>query len=101
LGWWLLREDASPTMVAASVEPAPRTDTGELTAMLARADAAFSAGKFVAADGSSAAEMYREATRLDATSTAAADGFERAIEQALAGAEQALLDGQLDAARAT
>lgn len=101
LGWWLLREDASSTMVAASVEPAPRTDAGELTAMLARADVAFSAGKFVAADGSSAAEMYREATRLDATSTAATDGFERAIEQALAGAEQALLDGQLDAARAT
>src|SRR5690606_12841493 len=71
----------------------------ELTALLERAQRAFEAGAFVAADGSSAAELYREASRRDAGNAAALDGFERAIEQALTGAEQALLAGRIEQAR--
>jgi protein TonB len=73
----------------------------ELTALLERADRAFAAGSYIAADGSSAAELYREASRLDAGNEAAKDGFERSIEGALTGAEKALLDGKLDQARVT
>ncbi|HUG72418.1 MAG TPA: energy transducer TonB [Steroidobacteraceae bacterium] len=99
--WLLLREDdatAAPSGVATIQDPAVAPGTA---AVLARAEAAFAAGRLIAADGSSAAELYRAALRLDAGSAAAADGFERTIEAALAGAEQALLAGELEQARVT
>jgi protein TonB len=100
--WLLLRDkedDVAMEPAVAAVQSAAVVPG--VAAVLARADAALAAGKLIAADGSSAAELYREALQLDAGSTAAADGFERAIEAALAGAEQALLAGEPGQARET
>jgi TonB family protein len=101
-GWVLLRGDDEEAASAASVATTPLPDASpEFTALLARADAAFNAGTLIAADGSSAAELYRQAMRFDPGSTAAQKGFERSIEDSLAGAEQALLADKLDQARGT
>ncbi len=97
-GWALLRDDpAAGAPDAASTRTAAAPP--EAQAALERARLAFEAGRFIAADGSSAAEHYRAALRLDAGNAAATEGFARAIDRALAGAEQALLAGQLEAAR--
>lgn len=101
-GWLLMRKDEAPPAPPPVISaPAAPPSSPELTALMARAQAAYAAGAFVAADGSSAAELYREAQRLDADHAAAAEGFGRAIEAALTGAEQALLAGQLEQARVT
>src|SRR5690606_24981873 len=97
-GWLLMRKDEPP---AAAPAAQVRTEqvAPELTAVLERAAAALAAGSFVAADGSSAAELYREALRITPGHADAARGFEDAIGRALTGAEQALLAGQLEQAR--
>lgn len=100
-GWLMMRKDETATAAPAAAAGATPVVSPALTALLERADRAFAAGSYIAADGSSAAELYREASRLDAGSEAASDGFERSIESALAGAETALLDGKLDQARVT
>jgi hypothetical protein len=99
-GWMMLNRKSG--------EPSAKTGGTALTAhspqlqdLLQRAQHAGTAGNLLAADGSSAAELYREAVRLDPASAAAREGFERSIEDALAGAEQALLAGKLDDARVT
>jgi TonB family protein len=96
----LREEEASAGASDGAVLQDPAVEPGT-AAVLARAAAAFAAGRLIAADGSSSAELYREAQQLDAGSAAAADGFERAIEAALAGAEQALLAGELEQSRVT
>lgn len=69
--------------------------------ILQRAAAALAANRFVASDGSSAAELYREALRVDARNAKATEGFRRAIEGGLGAAEAQLLAGELDAAATT
>lgn len=98
-GWLMMREDPAKAPPAAVQQPA--APSPEAQAALASAQQAFAAGAFVATDGSSAAERFREALRLEPGNAAAAEGFERAIDSALGGAEQALLDGELEAARVT
>lgn len=101
--WLLLREEAPPATVVAAPAPVvtPTDNAPQLQGLLQRAAQALEDGHLIAADGSSAAEIYREALRLDADNSTAIAGFERAIEQSLAGAEQALLAGRLDEARVT
>lgn len=96
-GWMLMRKDEAPVapVNATAAQPTPP----EFNAALERAERAFAAGAFVAADGSSAAELYREALRIVPGHDAATKGFDQSIERALAGAEQALLGGQLEQAR--
>lgn len=103
VGAWLLLRDREKDVAVESAVAAVQgaAVVPGIAAVLARADAALAAGNLIAADGSSAAELYREALQLDAGSTAAADGFERAIEAALAGAEQALLAGEPGQSRET
>lgn len=102
VGAWMMldRKSAQPATQsgtsATSAAPSPQVQD-----LLQRAQRAAAAGDLIAADGSSAAELYREAQRLDPSSTAASEGFERSIEDALAGAERALLAGKLDEARVT
>lgn len=72
--------------------------SAEAATLLKRAEQAFVAGRFVASDGSSAAELYREALRHDKDSVAASSGYERAIDNGLRTAEEALLAGRLDEA---
>lgn len=100
-GWMVMTRDGAEA--ATGVESGARGATGssQLHDLLQRARQAAAAGTLVAADGSSAAELYREALRLDPASTLASEGFERSIEDALAGAERALLAGRLDDARVT
>lgn len=98
-GWLLMRKDEAPSPIIHA--PAAAPSSPELAALLARAEAAYAAGALVAADGSSAAELYRQALRIDADHAAAAEGFDRAIEGALTSAEQALLAGRLEQARVT
>jgi protein TonB len=100
-GWLLMRKDEAPASAASATDSAGPAVSPELTALLARADQAFAAGTLIAADGSSAAELYRQALRLEPGNSVATTGFERSIEDALAGAEKALLAGQLDEARVT
>jgi len=99
-GWMMLdrKPGDSPAKTDSTAVTAPSPQVQDL---LQRARQAATAGDLIAADGSSAAELYREAMRLDPSSTAATEGFERSIEDALAGAEQALLAGKLDDARVT
>lgn len=100
-GWMVMNRDDTAQASGAGFRAPRAAESPQVREQLQRAQQAESEGRLVAADGSSAAELYREALRLDAGSTAAAEGFERSIENALAGAERALLDGKLDDARVT
>lgn len=102
-GWMAMRKETPPPAPAApaAAEPAPAAPSPELVAVLERADKALAAGKLVGADGTSAAELYREAQRLDARNEAAKKGFDEAIDRALTRAEQALLNGKFEDARVT
>jgi TonB family protein len=98
LAVWLFWPDTK-TPPAQSVPQTAQTATGsaqaDVAALLTRADAALAAGTFVATDGSSAAEQYRAALKIDSANTRAREGFDKAIEQALHRAEQSLLAGKL------
>ena len=81
------------TQAAQSAAP-----TSKVAGLLAQADAAMAAGRFVATDGSSAAENYRAAIKLEPGNAKANQGLERAIDQALHRAEDALLGARLNEA---
>jgi TonB family protein len=85
----------SPQRSAASASASAPSAAAEL---MRKADQAFAAGVYVAADGSSAAELYRDALKVDAGDARAKSGFERSIDLGLRGAEQALVENRLDAA---
>jgi TonB family protein len=68
----------------------------QVAALLGQAELAFKAERFVASDGSSAAELYRAAQKLNPASKVAADGYDRAIDQGLRNAEKSLLAGRLN-----
>jgi len=97
--WWP-SGDAGQARTARTAADGAATATA-LQPILQRADAALAASLFVASDGSSAAELYREALRLDARNARATEGYRRAIEGGLGAAESALLAGELDAAATT
>jgi TonB family protein len=98
-GWLMMRKEEVAVPGAPPAVQAPASP--ELTSLLDRAASALAAGRLVGADGSSAAELYREVLRLDADNQVAKDGFDDAIDQALSGAEKSLLDGKLEDARVT
>jgi TonB family protein len=94
---------ASKTADTAPAIPAPATNApvqDQIAALIERAKAASAASRYVASDGSSSAEMYQEALRLQPSSRAAREGFDKAIEQGLHKAEEALLAGRLNDASA-
>ncbi len=68
----------------------------QVAALISQASAAHEAARFVASDGSSAAELYRAALKLDPASQVAKDGYERAVDQGLRKAEESLLAGKLN-----
>ena len=71
----------------------------EVNDLVRRADQAFADGRYVASDGTSAAELYRDAEKLDPQDARSrAYGFTRSIEDGLRSAEQALLAANLDEA---
>jgi TonB family protein len=102
LGVWALWPK-SPGSAAKSSSPAvasTQAASGPATDLITKADQAFASGRYVATDGTSAAEMYRDALKLDAGSAVAKSGFDRSIEFGLRSAEEALLANRTDAAAA-
>ena len=100
---------ASPTP-ASSATPEAEADaaeTGDVTAetqagvddALAKADAAFAAQRLVAPADDNALHWYMAALALDPKNRAARNGRDRAVEQALARAAQAVDAGDVDAAK--
>jgi protein TonB len=74
-------------------------DLGRVEEMLRQADTALRSGRFVAFDGSSAAELYRDVLRLDEQNEPARTGFDKAVDGAITGAQKMLGDAKLDEAR--
>ena len=91
--FWPKQNSDSAPVTAASEATAPSKP--QVAALISKADQAFAAGRYVAADGSSAAEIYREAQKQDSANPIARSGFDRAIEYALRSAEESLLAGKL------
>jgi protein TonB len=77
------------------------SDLGKVQELVKQADVALAASRYVASDGSSAAELYRDALAIDEVNPEARTGFDHAIDSALGSAEQAVLAGKLDDARVT
>lgn len=77
------------------------SDLARVEELVQRAGVALAASRHVASDGSSAAELYRDALAIDAVNGDARTGFDNAIDRALGSAEQAVLAGRLDDARVT
>lgn len=77
------------------------SDLAKVEELVQQADAALASRRYVASDGSSAAELYRDALAVDEINGDARTGFDNAIESALGSAEQAVLAGKLDDARVT
>lgn len=100
LGTWLFWPDSSPAPVAEAPAAAakPGSAMTPVVSLISQADAAFAAGKFVATDGSSAAEMYRAMLKFDSRNKHAQEGFDKSIDQALRRAEESLLAGKLNEA---
>jgi TonB family protein len=98
LAVWMFWPDAkTPTATPAAQDALASTTIPQVdvAAVLARADTAFTASKFVASDGSSAAELYRAALKAEPANQRALEGYGKAIDQALSRAEQSLLAGKL------
>ncbi len=74
-------------------------DLGRVEEMLRQAGTAMNGGRFVAFDGSSAAELYRDVLLLDKVNEPARAGLDKAINGAIGDARKSLADGKLDAAR--
>lgn len=97
--FWL-RDSPSAPPAAASQPAAPATAavSPEALALIRKADKAFADGRYVALDGTSAAESYREALKLEPANAAARSGFERSIEYSTRRAEEALVAGRINEA---
>jgi TonB family protein len=95
---WIFWPDAAAppaTQSAPASTATPAVAQAQVPLLLAQADAAFAAGRFVASDGSSAAEQYRAVLKLEAGNSRAREGYEGSIDRALRRAEEALLAGRL------
>jgi serine/threonine protein kinase len=75
-----------------------RRNSNEVATLVARADAAFRAGRFTAPKGYNAIEGYRKALRLDATSSAAKQGISRVVHHYVKLADRAIAEGRFDVA---
>jgi TonB family protein len=98
--WLLLSGGGSPDAKSRGAASADKADTTGSPAgnLITGADLAFAAAKYVATDGTSAAELYRDALKADPANEIARSGFDRSIEYGLRSAEEALLANQVNAA---
>ncbi|MGC4027341.1 MAG: energy transducer TonB [Steroidobacteraceae bacterium] len=97
-GIWLLWPDSTAPKSGTAAPSAAAQKDSPAAAALRNADQAFAAGRYAAADGSSAAELYRDALKLDPQNERARSGFDRSIEMGLRSAEQALVAERIDEA---
>jgi protein TonB len=100
LGVWLLWPKGGKPGSPPQSTPAASTvaATGPAGELIGKADQAFAAGRYVDSDGTSAAELYRDALKIDTKNDIAHSGFDRSIEYGLRSAEEALLASRVDAA---
>jgi TonB family protein len=84
-------QDAAPASVTVANSPAAM-------ALIHKADKAFADARYVALDGTSAAELYREALKVEPGNAAARSGFDRSIEYGIRRGEEALVAGRLNEA---
>jgi TonB family protein len=99
LAWYALRTPHE----AVSGSPAPAAAVARsdavLESLLVRADQALAAGALVAPPDENAAELYREALKLNARDPRAVNGIEQVIDRLLTAAEAELQQQHLDAAQ--
>lgn len=88
-----------PSSAAAETPASEAARDAELEDLLARAESALAKGALVAPPGASAADLYRQAERRNASDPRAANGLEKVIDRLLSGAEAQLLAQHLDEAR--
>jgi protein TonB len=108
VGAWVMLKDGKPAAPAAATAtqaaaPAPTTATSTSPAAMAlirKGDRAFADGRYVALDGSSAAEFYREALKVEPENQIARSGFDRSLDYGTRRAEEAVLAGKLNEAAA-
>ena len=99
LGVWMFwPKGGSPGSQPAQAARSGAATTGAAGDLIGKADQAFAARRYVATDGSSAAELYRDALKIDSKNDVARSGFDRSIEFGLRTAEEALLASRIDAA---
>ena len=99
LGVWMFwPKGGSPGSQPAPASRTSAATTGAAGDLIGKADQAFAAGRYVATDGSSAAELYRDALKIDSKNDIARSGFDRSVEFGLRTAEEALLASRIDAA---
>lgn len=100
LGWFALRgADHEPAPSAAATPAAVTADEAALEDLLARADQALAAGALIAPPQANAADLYREALRLNARDPRAVNGLEQVIDHLVTEAEAQLQEHHLDAAQ--
>jgi protein TonB len=104
MAWIFWLRDSKPAARAAAPQAAtPAVATANSPAALAlihKADNAFADGRYVALDGTSAAELYRQAMKTEPTNAAARSGFDRSTDYGMRRAEEALVAGRLNDASA-
>ncbi len=106
VGAWIMLKDgksaAAPPATAQTAAPAPEQSAASPAAMalIRKGDKAFADGRYVALDGSSAAEFYREALKVEPNSDIARKGFDRSVDYGTRRAEEAVLAGKLNEAAA-
>jgi len=104
IAWIFWLKDSKPAAPAVAATPAPvaqsTANSPAALALIRKADRAFADARYVALDGSSAAEFYREALKVEPGNTVARNGFDRSVEYGIRRAEEALVAGKLNEAAA-
>lgn len=91
---------AAAAVPAAAAPVAPSPASPEVEKLIQAADQAFAAQKFVATDGTSAAELYQDALQAAPQDSRARSGYTRSVEFALRAAEIAFTENRLNDANA-
>jgi protein TonB len=106
VGAWIMLKDSKPAAQPASAQSAapaaaaPAGSSPAAMALIKKGDKAFADGRYVALDGSSAAEFYREALKVEPNNQIARSGFDRSVDYGTRRAEEAVLAGKLNEAAA-
>jgi len=97
--WLKDNKPAAPAVAVAAPVTQPVSSPAAL-ALIRKADRAFADARYVAQDGSSAAEFYREALKVEPGNAIARKGFDRSVDYGMRRAEEAMVAGKLNEAAA-
>ena len=98
-GLLLHKTETPPSQVVPSTPASEAARDPVLEDLLARAESALASGALVAPPGASAADLYRQAQRRNASDPRGTNGLEKVIDRLLSAAEAQLLAQHLDEAR--